>query len=279
MSIKVQIKQKSFFKKKLDIEKIIKLTKLSYGICDENYRLIPNEIGDHTLLYDEKKIARGIDLSLEKKDIILILSLPTSPSEIRLFYEIIEKICQEVNTTTYIREEEQVNIEENQEFIKSDEGASIFALEELQKKLKEEEYSSFKLFGVYNPLSLGQKELEEIGNNLEKLEDFFHRLQSLDVYYASPRIYKGKENIIGVYAIGPNIRSVVPLKPHILLSPKEEIKEWYVFLKEGKIIRYSDFIENINPKEYYDVDHRIITLSEKDIDTLIEKYQIEIKFD
>jgi len=65
MSVMVKIKQKFIFKKKLSIEDIIKLTNLSYGICDENYRLIPNEIADHTLLYDVNRIARGIDLAIE----------------------------------------------------------------------------------------------------------------------------------------------------------------------------------------------------------------------
>lgn len=50
MSVLVKIKQKSSFKKKLNVEAIIKLTNLSYGICDENYRLINNEVGNHTLL-------------------------------------------------------------------------------------------------------------------------------------------------------------------------------------------------------------------------------------
>lgn len=65
MSVMVKIKQKFIFKKKLSIEDIIKLTNLSYGICDENYRLIPNEIADHTLLYDVNRTARGIDLAIE----------------------------------------------------------------------------------------------------------------------------------------------------------------------------------------------------------------------
>ena len=84
MSVTVRIKQKSLFKKKLNREDIIKLLNLSYGICDENYRLICSEIGDHTLIYDENKLARGIDFSLEGTDVVLYLSLPTSFSEIKL---------------------------------------------------------------------------------------------------------------------------------------------------------------------------------------------------
>ena len=72
MSVSVRIKQKGLFKKKLNIEEIIKITNLSFGVCDENYRLIKNEIANHTLIYDENKLARGIDISLDVKDIILL---------------------------------------------------------------------------------------------------------------------------------------------------------------------------------------------------------------
>lgn len=42
MSVNVRIKQKTILKKKLNMDDIIKLIGLPYGVCDENYRLIPN---------------------------------------------------------------------------------------------------------------------------------------------------------------------------------------------------------------------------------------------
>lgn len=39
MSITAKIKQKLIFKKKINIDEIISLTGLSYGVCDENFRL------------------------------------------------------------------------------------------------------------------------------------------------------------------------------------------------------------------------------------------------
>ncbi len=106
MSVNVRIKQKSLFKKKISIEEIIKLTNLSYGICDENYRLIPDEIGTHTLIYDKNRLARGIDISQDNNETMLTLSLPTTKEEIKLFYNVIDKICTYLKVKTYIREEE-----------------------------------------------------------------------------------------------------------------------------------------------------------------------------
>lgn len=276
MSVSVRIKQKSLFKKKLNIEEIIKLTNLSYGVCDENYRIIQNEIAKHTLIYDKNKLARGIDISLNDTDVVLILSLPTSPSEIRKFYEVIEIICKKFNTQNYIREEELVSIKDNEKFIKYDEEGSIAGLEDLQEKIGQNEYKRFEIFGVYNPISIGINEIKKINNNLYNLEEYLNRIQSLDVYYATPRVYRVKEKLIGIYAIGSNIPSVVPTEPYIVLNQIKGIEEWYVMLKEGKTIKYNDFINNAENKEYYDANHIIVTLSDNEVDNLLEKYFIEI---
>ena len=274
MSVSVRIKQKSLFKKKLNIEEIIKLTNLSYGVCDENYRIIQNEIAQHTLIYDKNRLARGIDISLDDTDVVLLLSLPTSPSEIRKFYEVIEIICNEFNTKNYIREEELVSIKDNEKFIKYDEEGSIAGLKDLQEKIGQDEYKRFEIFGVYNPISIGINEIKKINNNLYNLEEYLNKIQSL--YYATPRVYRVKEKLIGIYAIGPNIPSVVPTKPYIVLNQIKGIEEWYVMMKDGKTIKYNDLINNAENKEYYDANHIIITLSDNKVDNLLEKYFIEI---
>lgn len=272
MSVSVRIKQRSIFKKKLNIEEIIKLTNLSYGVSDENYRIIPNEIAVHTLIYDNNRLARGIDISLDDTDVVLLLSLPTSPSEIRKFYEVIEIICNKFNTQNYIREEELVNIKDNEKFIKYDEEGSIAGLKDLQEKISQDEYKRFEIFGVYNPISIGINEIKKINNNLYNLEEYLDKIQSLDVYYATPRVYRVKEKLIGIYAIGPNIPSVVPTKPYIVLNQIKGIEEWYVMMKEGKTIKYNDLINNVENKEYYDANHIIVTLSDNEVDNLLEKY-------
>lgn len=276
MSVSVRIKQKGLFKKKLSIEEIIKITNLSFGVCDENYRLIKNEIANHTLIYDENKLARGIDISLDDKDIILLLNLPTSSSEIRTFYDVIEKICNELNIKQYIREEETVSLNDKEKFIEYDEKGSIAGLESLQKEIEKDNYKSLEIFGIYNPISIGLNEIKKINNSLDNFEEYLNQIQSLDVYYATPRVYKVDGKLIGIYAIGANISSVVPIKPYIILNQIRGIEEWYVMLKEGKTVKYDDFISNVTQKEYYDANHLIVTLSENEVDLLLDKYFIKI---
>ena len=276
MSVEVKIKQNSIFKKKLDITDVISLTGLSYGVCDENYRLIPGETAAHTLLYDKNRLARGIDASIDKTDIVLLLSLPTTPFEIHSFYHAVEKICNALKTKTYIREEEKVNLKNNPQFIKMDEEGSVAGLEAISEKLEKDKYNRFEIYGICNPISIGANEIKQIGNRLDLFEEYLHRLQSLDVYYAAPRVYRVQNKLVGIYAIGADIVSVVPTEPYIVLNQIQGIEEWYVMLKTGKTIKYKDFIENIPAKEYYDFNHVIVSLSEQDVDSLIEQYSVEL---
>lgn len=276
MSVTVRIKQKGLFKKKLNVENIIKLTNLDYGVSNEHYCLNEGEIAEHTLLYDKHKLARGIDLCMEGNDIVLFLNLPTSKEEIRYFYDTIEKICQHLNIDEYIREDEVVNIADNKLFIKCDCEGSIQGLKDLKEKINSNEYSGFQMFGIYNPISIGPKEIKKIDNDLDKLADFFHELQSMDVYYASAHVYEVKNRLVGIYAIGPNIPSVVPTKPYIIMNQIEGIEDWYVILKDGKTIKYDDFIQNAGKTKYYDDNHIIVNISDKKMDELISKYFIEV---
>lgn len=276
MSVEVKIKQNSIFKKKLDITDVISLTGLSYGVCDENYRLIPGETAAHTLLYDKNRLARGIDASIDKTDIVLLLSLPTTPFEIHSFYHAVEKICNALKTKTYIREEEKVNLKDNPQYIKMDEEGSVAGLEAISEKLEKDKYNRFEIYGICNPISIGANEIKQIGNRLDLFEEYLHRLQSLDVYYAAPRVYRVQNKLVGIYAIGADIVSVVPTEPYIVLNQIQGIEEWYVMLKTGKTIKYKDFIENIPAKEYYDFNHVIVSLSEQDVDSLIEQYGVEL---
>ena len=277
MSTNVRIKQKSLFKQKLEMEDIIALTGLAYGISDDNYRLIRNEMAENTLIYDENRLARGIDLWLDGTDILLSLSLPTTRSEIRLFYHVITTICNEVGTKKYIREEDTVSLKDNERFVQYDEEASIGALEDLQEKIGNDEYRRFEIFGVFNPISISLKEIQQIGNNLDSFEKFLYEIQSLDVYYATSNVYQTSEKkLIGIYAIVADVPSVVPTEPYVIMNQIEGVEAWYVMLKKGEAIEYEDFINNLDIKDYYDANHVITVLSEAKIDELLKKYKVEL---
>ena len=168
-------------------------------------------------------------------------------------------------------------MKDNERFVQYDEEASIGALEDLQEKIGNDEYRRFEIFGVFNPISISLKEIQQIGNNLDSFEKFLYEIQSLDVYYATSNVYQtSEEKLIGIYAIVADVPSVVPTEPYVIMNQIEGVEAWYVMLKKGEAIEYEDFINNLDIKDYYDANHVITVLSEAKIDELLKKYKVEL---
>ncbi|WP_278907189.1 hypothetical protein [Faecalitalea cylindroides] len=129
---------------------------------------------------------------------------------------------------------------------------------------------------MYNPISIGINEINKFHHDLNRFEEYLHSTQSLDVYYAVPKVYKVHDRLVGIYAIGANIPSVIPKEPYIILNQIQGIHEWYVMVQEGKTIPYNDFINNVSNANYYDANHVIITLNKTQIDDLVAKYEVKI---
>lgn len=277
MSVDITIKQTGLFKKKLDLKKIINDCGLSYGICDENYRLCENKISEHTLVFrKENGLARGIDISLDKNDINLLLSLPTSINEITLFYELTKQLCRILKTNRFERNGKSCKFDSIEQFIEDDIHGSECGLEIIKKNLEENKYNRMEIFGVYNPISLGLKEMQEIGNDITKLGQYLNDLQSRDVFYAAPKVYNIGGKLVGIYAVMPDNPSVMPDKPYIVLNQLEGIEEWYVFFGEGLTIKFEDFINNVDKSDYYDQNHFVVWLSQEQINGLAAKYRAYI---
>lgn len=277
MSVDITIKQTGLFKKKLDLEKIIKDCGLSYGICDENYRLCENEIGEHTLVFKrENGLARGIDISLDKNDINLLLSLPTSIDETTFFYEFTKQLCRILKTNRFERNGEICKFDNIEQFIEDDIRGSECGLEMIKKNLEENKYNRMEIFGIYNPISLGFKETQEIGNDVNKFGKYLNDLQSRDVFYTAPKVYNIGGKLIGIYAVMPDNPSVVPDKPYIVLNQLEGIEEWYIFFGEGLTIKFEDFINNVDKSDYYDQNHFVARLNQEQINDLVTKYGVNI---
>lgn len=93
MSIDIEITQKSLFKKKLNHKTII--GDLSYGVY-ENNRLTEGKLGGEFIVYDKKRIGRGISIVCgrdEKDKITMRMLSPTCEEEIDAFYGIIGRIA------------------------------------------------------------------------------------------------------------------------------------------------------------------------------------------
>ena len=82
--------------------------------------------------------------------------------------------------------------------------------------------------------------------------------------------------MFGVYSVIADIPCVVPVKPYIILNQIDGIEDWYVMVRKGKTIKYIDFINNIKTKDYYDANHIIVELNNKEINDLLDKYDVAL---
>lgn len=273
MSVTVEIRQKSIFRKPLTLEDVIRLSGLSYGTADENFRLIERETGNCTLLYDPETLARGMELSVNENAISLKLSLPTSKAEIRRFYEVVKLLCTTLKTKQFILEGQTQTLRDIDTLMQNDMNASMGALDDLNQEISKNEYKHFQVFGICFPISLGKHEFDYIGNDLDRLGELLHYLQSQDVYYAAPKVYRVKERLVGIYFTEADLPTVLPTEPYIILDQIKGIEDWYLMLKDQRTVRYEDFMNAVSEKTYFDSNHRIISLSQEKLDAILETWE------
>lgn len=263
--------QKGFFRqKKFTMEDLVKLSHLSFGVMDENYQLIPNQIGKHTLLFNRKYLQRGIELYIQNHDICLKLSLPTSMDEIILFYDLAKKYCDFMQTNQFVKDDVLMNVKDMDLQMVYDKRTSADKLRELKEKVEDDD-PYFEIYGIYHPIAIGQKELNYFNDDLDVFGQYLHDKQKMDVYFASPRIYNVHGKQIGMYALGANIPTILPIQPYTILR---QIDEWYVFINE-KIVKYRDLIEYLKTFQYYDANHRLFTLSQEDLQSVLLNLSIQ----
>lgn len=273
MAVEIKIKQKGLFhKKKISLEDIL-LDGMKYGITDGHYRLVEGEQGNPTVIYDAKRMARGINVLCRGTSVMMHMNIPTSLEEIDLLYKIIEKVCGLYGTNVFYRGGEKTDLSEIPDCIRQDKMGSGIGLKNL---LARDDDGYITIFGVKNPLCLGPAERKRIANDIQAFGDYLAERQEKEVWYADPDVYQDQEKdlIFGIVEIECGTNCVVPVKPDITLS-QGTVEKVYARLgnRTKDLVRYADFINAVKGKEYYDANHVIICLSKDEAGEILEKYR------
>lgn len=281
MAVDVVIKSKGLFKNTLKIDDVLD-SDMRFGIMDESFRLEEGSIGENTVVFNSKNICRGFEITFNKGVVNLRMPLPTCNSDINLFYESIKKICAMMNTKIFTRDEEVVELDDVDNCIEQDIKTSSNVLKEIEENINNGSSNNFYIFGALNPIALGKKEMKNIKGDPVKFGLFMNELQSMDVYYAKPKIYQKDDNsYFGVYVLTEGIPSVLPDEAKLLINENNiEVSTWNIGLVlDGELegfIPYSDFLKNIRKDSRYDSEHFIITIDKDKIKKLISKYKVEL---
>lgn len=260
MACDVCIPQKGFFlRKKFTMDDLVHMSHLAFGSMDENNRLIPNQISNHTLLFDRSYLQRGIELYIENHDIWLRLSFPTSMDEIQLFYYLIKLYCEFMEQEEFIKDMEYVSVQDIDLLMAYDKRTSADALRDLMDKGTD---SYFTIFGILHPIAIGKRELDYFQTDLDLFGHYLHSKQQMDACYAAPRIYDIHGIRTGMFAIGTDLPTILPIHPD-----GGNVERWLVNI-DMKCIAYHDFIKNVDSSHYYDANHRLIVLTKEKIEQL-----------
>lgn len=268
--------KKGMFRKKINLEDII-FDNMKYGIMDDSFRLIENEKGKNIVVYNKKHIGRGFRITLKRKKVIITLFMPASKEEIKLLYDYVLNICNLFNINTFKRNKSLESLDDISECIKEDIDISTRALKEIENYLSNEDV--YFAFCALNIISLSKKDFKSFDGDVVKFGKYIDSLEKKDVYYARASIFNKDDKVIGLYSLVDNINTVLPYKPFIF-NENIKIDNWYIgFTVNGKMsgmIKYDDFIKEIDTKKAYDSMHFITKLNSDKINKLLKLYEIKL---
>ena len=276
MSAEVKITQRGLFKKLPKFEELL-MPDMKYGVMDDGYRLDDGKTGEYTVVYFPEFMHRGFELHIEKNSVFIRQPYPTSEKEIHLFCDYIRFLCGKLNAKDFEWEGNKTDLNNTENYITDSVSVCKSALKHMLTEI-EEKGQTFYIFGIMNPIALGAKEMDEIGDDLDKFGEYLHRLQSMDVFYPDPQVFRRKDGkVFAFYVLTIDLPSVVPTIPKILMSPKTKVDEWYIVIFDGSTNKqaaafdFFEFLENIDKSEIYDAEHFLLTLRGEDVEKLKEK--------
>lgn len=274
MAIEVIIRKNTILNFNIDVKEIAQLKNLDYGCLKSNYVLERGKTANYTILYDAKKIGRGIEVSFEDGDIYFRLPLPSTNDEIKLFYSLVEATMLKLGVNSFERDGYIVEIDKIYDMVEFDQESSVQALNNMETHVNTNQIDYFTIFAALNPIYLGKNEFFEIGGDLDDFADFLNRMQQMDVYYVNSSCYKRSNgSIFNISFVGVGYDIVFPIKP---IKYDENIDSWYVMLPDDNAVKYDDFLNYVKKDRYYDTNALIINLKEEDIENLL-KYTVSME--
>ena len=277
MSVHITIKPIDEKQPLMSIEEIAKLMNLSYGYSDNNYCLIFNKTAKYTILYDEKKVGRGIEVNYEDNSICLSIPLPTTSHDIDIFYKLVKKICDKMGVYFIQIDEEFVAVTDIGTKAENDKEITMQSLRRIAETVSNQEHRYMILFGALNPVFIGPNEINEMDDSIEGFDKMMDRIQRIDAYYASPRFYKfDDEKIHGFYFLRDNVPTTIPLNPEYPYQKIENLHSYLVELPDENYIPYDVFINNIGYADYYDAEHITVNLSEETISYFVKNHAVDM---
>lgn len=275
MSIDISIEQKGLFKKTMPLEVILG-KELRYGCYEDILRLETDKLGETEFIaYHPSHIARGFSVvwNPQEKERITLRSLtPSTPEELRDFYDAVKRMTDywkctlEVDGSRMKPDEFQKGFAEMLDFDRR-------ALKDIAQRVVSGENGDQTLFSAFWPLVMGKPEAERFLNDPAAYTAWLHDKQSVDAYYAKPSFLRTEDSIVGRYAMTEGTVSIFPVRPYVpfgVCDPETnnalQCDRYAIFLcsitqqKKIGIAEYHKVMQSIDPDKLsrYDANHVLI---------------------
>ena len=290
MAFTLQIKQKKLFgKTTLDLPSLADACGLRYGSNNDFYILQEGELDQGTaVLYNPNRIGRGIFYNGTRAGqgyYEVSYNIPTTRAEIADFARLVGEMERRLGKVEMycVEEERAFTSGELQQGI---EQFAAFSLQSLNQFCRNKDYQDYILTLARWPYTITEDKVAAwaICVNLSDFEQTLHDLQSMDVYYAKPRLLqKSDTNEVGAfYALTEECESVFPVRADGFLNLGDiKVSEGFVqfvLYSEQRVMDglfpYEHFIEEVQGCgiRQFDADHILIPpMSTNDLEVLAGK--------
>ncbi len=238
MSIDVVIKQKLFSRKPMPLEVILG-DNLSFGNF-VNDQLNIEELGDKEFVaYNPECIGRGFSVVWnpgEKKKVVLRLLHPSTPQELRDFYDAVERIV------TYWGGKLEVdgNRISLSEFMSGFHGMVEFnekLIKQFSQEILDGEHETLTFYSAMWPLVIGKDEAAMFVRDSAQYALWLHSKQTVDAYYATPEFYCDEKGIFARFTFMNGVPAAFPHKPTVPFGAMDpttgralECDRWQIWL-------------------------------------------------
>lgn len=300
MSIVVRIKQDTQSIKKIDLSYLrewVETKNLAFGILNIGYALEEYN-GEQDIkeirfvIYQPQMIGRGVGFYLDQNyNVELDVNYFNSEGDIRLFYDLIQLICDFFGVDYFYQEEEKRLLKEISMLQEE-------TLRQNKKLMKSDLEKGITVFGAVYPIVLESDFLEKIKslNEEEAVEQFGQYLnekQQHDYYFAKAILVEDKntKEISGYYVLTEGVESIFPRTPYIPfgyhLEKSQKVQDWSIRFVElsdsgfqmiGSIpFHQINQLFSLEKCKTFDQNHVLVTLSKEHIKKISELSDKKIK--
>lgn len=264
--------------KTLNFQDLLRKTKMNYGSYDPYFKLTEENPGDIGLLYNPKRLARGIyfdGTEMNEGRVKMSFNLPTTPSEIDDLIRLATEIKVQYKNVSLSCDGVTVNIDD---FVSNKAHYLDYSLATLRGFCETQSYEAAILTLVHFPYTLTPDEMVYFSKDgtLEEFEILLHGKQTEDVYYATPNIMRKEDTgeVVAFYTVAEGCAGVYPVECSCFLSVEQNsIEKGYVrfYIDKTESILdgyfdYNNFAKLLTEwgAEYFDGDHLLIPALEYD---------------